>query len=359
MVKLFGLLDIDLPDPLDNQWGEFAIALALWIIVGLIVVLVIRPIVRRAFKDTKTDVDDKLLKIIGTPVVVFIFFYGFIQSLQLVDDIPNWLRNNLLTAYGFIVSLFIVYIAYKVFKAVFMPLGKEYSAKTETQLDDVLLPLVDKIGGAIILMFGMFWILGSLGVDVSVFLAGFLTAGFVLAFALQDTLSNFFSGIFLLMDRPFVVGDTILIDGDYCLVEKIGLRSTKLYNRFDHDIVIFTNKTLANSKLVNLTEPDQKFKVRVAVGVAYGSDVDKVMEIMVTALENQPGLIIDDPDRKAFVRFQEFGDSSLNFKATGWLHDIFDQWKIAHNARLEIERRFKEEGIEIPFPQRVIHMTQE
>ena len=80
---------------------------------------------------------------------------------------------------------------------------------------------------------------------------------------------------------------------------------------------------------------------------------------MLQALKNQPGVIIDDPDREPFCRFQEFGDSSLNFKATAWIGDIFDQWKIAHNARLEIEKRFAEEEIEIPFPQRVIHMEKD
>jgi small-conductance mechanosensitive channel len=358
MVKLFGLWDIDLPDPINNQWGEFGIALMLWIVLGLAVVVIVRPIIHRIFKETETDVDDQILKIIDVPLVAFIFFYGFIQSMQLVDDIPDWFRENLLTLYGFLITLFVVYIAYKVFKTVFIPLGKEAAEKTESTLDDVLIPLIDKIGGAIILIIGIFWILGTLGVDITVFLAGFLTAGFVLAFALQDTLSNFFSGIFILLDRPFKNGDTILIDGDYCNVEKIGLRSTKLYNRFDHDLVIFPNKTLANSKIVNLTEPDQKFKVRVAVGVAYGSDVDKVQKIMITALENQEGVILDDPNREAFCRFQNVGDSSLDFKATAWVHDIFDQWKIAHNARLEIEKRFNEEGIEVPFPQRVVHMME-
>ncbi len=359
MVKFLGLFDIPLPEFMDNQYGEFVILLLIWVLVGLAVVLVIRPVIRRAFKKTETDVDDRILKIIDAPVVVFIFFYGFIQSMQVLEDIPAWFRDSLLRVYAFVASLFVVYIAYKVFKAVFVPLGMEYSKKTKTKLDDVLIPLVDKIGGVIIIMFGAFWVLGNLGVEVTVFLAGFLTAGLVLAFALQDTLSNFFSGIFLLLDRPFKVGDTILVDGDYCRVERIGLRTTWLYNRFDHDIVIFPNRILANAKLVNLTEPDQKFKVRVAVGVAYGSDVDKVQEIIIEALEKQPGVIVDDPDRKAFVRFQEFGDSSLDFKGTAWIHDIFDQWKIAHDARLHIERRFKEEGIEIPFPQRVVHVAED
>jgi len=358
MVDFLGL-EVDLPPPLDEPWGQFVFLLLIWVLIGLAVVLIIRPIVRRAFKNTETDVDDKLLKIIGGPVVVFIFFYGFIQSMRVMPNVPDWFLEGLLDVYAFVVSFFVVYIVYKVFKAIFMPLGMEYAKKSETELDDVLVPLGDKLGGLLIIIFGMIWIASTQGINVAVLIAGFGIVGLVIAFAMQDTLANFFSGIFLMTDRPFKVGDTILVDGDYCRVEKIGLRTTWLYNRFDHDLVIFPNNEMAGNKIVNLTEPDNKFKTKVAVGVAYGSDVDKVQEIMLQALKNQPGVILDDPDRAPFCRFQEFGDSSLNFKATAWIHDLFDQWKIAHDARLEINKRFAEEEIEIPFPQMDVYMKKD
>ncbi len=358
MVKFLDLWEIPLPEFMDNQYGEFAILLLIWVIIGLLVVLVIRPIIRRLFAKTETDVDDRILKIIDVPVVVFIFFFGFIQSMRVLDNIPDWFREGLLSLYGVIVALFVVWIAYKVFKAVFMPVGLEYAKRTESQLDDALIPLIDKLGGLLIIVIGLFWVLSTLGINITVFIAGFGIVGIVIAFALQDTLSNFFAGIHIMLDRPFVQGDTLLIDGDYCRVEKIGLRSTWLYNRFDHDIVIFPNSKIANTKIINLTEPDQKFKVRVSVGVAYGSPIEKVEEIMLEALKAQPGVITDDPDREAFVRFQEFGDSALDFKVTGWIDDLFDQWLIAHNTRKYIERRFAEEGIQIPFPQRVIHVQE-
>lgn len=355
MVDFLGF-DIPLPSPFDEPLGQFVILLLIWILVGLAVLLIVRPIIHKIFKDTETDVDDKILSIIGGPVVAFIFFYGFIQSIVVFPDVPEWFMDILMRVYALVASFLVVYIAYKVFKAVFMPLGMEYSKKTETELDDVLIPLIDKLGGVLIIIFGLFWIASTQGINVTVFIAGIGVAGLVIAFAMQDTLANFFSGIFILTDRPFKEGDTILIDGDYCRVEKIGLRSTWLYNRFDHDIVIFPNKTMASSKIVNLTAPDNKFKAKAAVGVAYGSDLDLVQNIMIESISKQPGVILDDPNRAPFVRFQEFGDSSLNFKVTAWIHDIFDQWKIAHDTRLEINRRFEEEGIEIPFPQRVVHM---
>ncbi len=354
MVDFLGF-DIPLPPPFDEPLGQFVILLLIWVLIGLAVVLIVRPLIHNIFKDTKTDVDDKILAIIGGPVVAFIFFYGFIQSMQVFPNVPDWFMEMLLRVYSLVVPFIVVYIAYKVFKAVFMPLGMEYSKKTDTELDDVLIPLIDKLGGVLIIMLGLFWIASMQGINITVFIAGFGIVGLVLAFAMQDTMANFFAGIFLMTDRPFKVGDTILIDGDYCRVEKIGLRSTWLYNRFDHDIVIIPNNDMASSKIVNLTEPDQKFKAHAEVGVAYGSDMDAVEKIMLESIKKQPGVILGDPDREPFFRFNEFGDSSLNCKVTAWIHDIFDQWKIAHNTRLEIYRRFNEDGIEIPFPQLVVH----
>ncbi len=358
MVDFLGF-DIPLPPPFDEPLGQFVILLLIWILIGLTVLLVVRPIIRNIFKDTETDVDDKILKIIGGPVIAFIFFYGFIQSMQVFPDVPDWFMEVLMRVYALVVPFIVIYIAYKVFKAVFMPLGMEYSKRTETELDDVLIPLVDKLGGVLIVILGLFWVASMQGINITVFIAGFGIVGLVLAFAMQDTMANFFAGIFLMTDRPFKVGDTILIDGDYCRVERIGLRSTWLYNRFDHDIVIIPNNDMANSRIVNLTEPDQKFKAHAEVGVAYGSDMDLVEEIMLESIKKQPGVILNDPDREPFFRFNEFGDSSLNCKVTAWIHDLFDQWKISHNTRLEINRRFAEEGIEIPFPQRVVYMQQD
>ncbi|GAG04796.1 unnamed protein product, partial [marine sediment metagenome] len=151
MVDFLGY-EIDLPPPLDEPWGQFVILLLIWVLIGLAVLLIVRPILRRVFKDTETEVDEKILKIIGGPVIGFIFFYGFIQSMQVFPNVPDWFMDGLMKVYAIVVPFLVVYLAYKVFKAVFMPLGMEYSKRTETELDDVLIPLIDKIGGLLIIM---------------------------------------------------------------------------------------------------------------------------------------------------------------------------------------------------------------
>jgi MscS family membrane protein len=355
----FGPWDVPVPDFMDNQWGYFAIWLLVWVIFGLLVVVVVRPIVHRIFKGTKTDLDDKILEIIDVPVVVFIFFYGFVWALGELKDIPDWLHRDIMQVYGLVVAVFVVYIVFKVFKAIFLPLGREYAKKTETTLDDLLLPVLEKIGIVIIFGFGTIYILRSIGLDVTVFLGGAAIIGLVLAFALQETLSDFFAGVFLLLDRPIKVGDLVLDGDDYLRVQKIGLRSVWFYNIFKHDLIIYPNHIVANMKLTNLSEPDKRFKINVSVGVAYGSPIEKVEKIMLEAISAQPGVLTEDADRLPFVRFGEFGDSALQFTVYGWVDDIMDQWRVKHDVRKHIDRRFREEGIEIPFPQRVVTVKHE
>ncbi|MCK5251341.1 MAG: hypothetical protein KAQ96_00270, partial [Thermoplasmata archaeon] len=95
MVDFLGQ-DIPLPPPFDEPLGQFAILLLLWIFVGLAVLLIVRPVLRKTFKGTETDVDEKILKIIGGPVIAFIFFYGFIQSMRVFPNVPDWFMDGLM-----------------------------------------------------------------------------------------------------------------------------------------------------------------------------------------------------------------------------------------------------------------------
>ncbi|MCK4266947.1 MAG: mechanosensitive ion channel family protein, partial [Thermoplasmata archaeon] len=237
--------------------------------------------------------------------------------------------------------------------------GKKYAEKSETTLDDVMLPLFEKLGMIVVFGVAMIALLSLMGIDVTMLLAGMGILGLVIAFAAQDTLGNFISGIFLLTDRPFKVGDLVLMEnGDYCRVEHIGMRSTKLYNTFDHDVIILPNSKIANEKVINLTEPDNMMKVKVTVGVAYGTDIDRAKEIMLEAANAHPD-ILQDEGRAPFARMVEFGDSALDLKLYTWVNHLDNQWRVGSELREAILHRFEDEGIEIPFPQHVVHMERD
>jgi small-conductance mechanosensitive channel len=241
-----------------------------------------------------------------------------------------------------------------VFRAVFIPLGTEYSKKRDKRWEKTLLPLMDSLGGVLIVLVGMFWVFTVMGVDVTVFLAGMGVAGLVLAFALQDTLSNYFSGLHLMLDRPFEVGDTIEIDEEFMEVLNVGMRSTRLYNIFAHEVVNVPNNIIANQMLTVITKPDLEYRVAVDVGVAYGSPVEKVKEILFEAVRSNDEVILDDEEKRPRVNFTDFGDSALQFRVRFFVRDVLEQWRVKTAVREHIDRRFREEGITIPFPQRTI-----
>ncbi len=356
MVKLFDMFEVDLPDYLNNQWAEFLILLVLWLLIGILVMFVMRMLTHLALRTDTTDVDDKVIRTLNGPVLILVFGYGVIESLRVLDAMPDWLVDRILFGYEALVAIIIVYLAYKIFRLVFIPVAEAVSKKHQKRFDRTVYDLFESVGTVLILVFGFFWMLSVVGVNITVFLAGAGIAALVLAFAMQDTLSNYFSGLHLMLDKPFDIGDTIEIDGEFMEVLRIGMRSTRLYNIFDHEIEIMPNNLLANQMISNVTKPDSEYRVAVEVGVAYGSPIDKVKEILLEAVTSNDEVVIDDGDKRPRVNFIDFGDSALQFRVRFFVKDVLEQWRVMTVVREHIDRRFREEGIRIPFPQRTLSM---
>jgi len=356
--KIFGVWPNNLPSPLNDNWGAFLVTVIGWVLIALFFGFVIDPFVHYVTRKTETDIDDIILRIIRAPLFIFILSYGTVTSLEILN-INRSLVVQIEQAYNIIIVLLVVWVAYKVYKEVVLYYAKEYSKKTETEIDDVVVPLMEKVGLIIIPMIGLMWILGMLGFDLTGLLAtaGFL--GIVIGFAAQSTLANFFAGIQLLADRPFKVGDMLRLDeGENAEVVHIGMRATTLYNPDSYEHIIIPNNEIANKRIINMVEPDRRLKIVVQIGVAYGSDVDKVMSILRDTAVEQSN-VLKDPDHLPVVRFSDFGDSSLNFKTFIWVDDIANRFKVASDFRHGINEKFNAEGIEIPFPQRVITVKHE
>ena len=348
----------DVHDSLDNEYGVFLTTLGIWVLIGIAIYAFLDPVVRYFTKATVTEIDDKVLEIVKGPVFYMIVLYGAVSSLEVLNF--SWsIIHAIETIYSLIVIVLIAWMALKILKDVLLIWGKSYSEKTDTTMDDIMLPLFEKIGMVFIFIIATIMILQLFGIDPTMLVAGMGVMGLVIAFAAQDTLGNFISGMFLLTDRPFKVGDLVLMEnGDYCRVEQIGMRSTKLYNTFDHDMIILPNSKIANEKVINLTEPDNKMKIKVIMGVAYDTDLAKAKEIMLTTSQSHPD-VMQEEGHSPFVRVVEFGDSSINIRLYAWVHHLDDQWRVASELKENIFHTFNKVGIEIPFPQHVVHMEKE
>jgi small-conductance mechanosensitive channel len=354
--QVLGLFDNPLPAPLDGKYGVFLLDVLLWTLIIIIAYVAFERGIKHWTKRTKTQLDDIIFRIIRTPILVLLILYGLVTSVEVLDVHRDIIRV-IDQIYFIVILLVVLWLAFRLFKDILIYYGRIYSERTKTEIDDVLIPVADKIGVVIIIVAGIAILMGYLGVDLTMLAVGSIVISMVIAFALQDTLSNFFSGIYLLTDRPFKVGDLIKLEsGEVCRIEHIGMRATRVYNTFDHTLIVVPNNMLANNKIVNYTEPDTQFRTTAKVGVAYGTDVQKVTEILYEIANAHPKVLKKPDQYKPSVRFKEFGDSSLNFELWVWIDNVFDRFDVMTNINMEIDRRFKEEKITIPFPQRTVWM---
>ena len=173
-----------------------------------------------------------------------------------------------------------------------------------------------------------------------------------IGFGLQNVVNNFISGLILLVERPIKVGDWVRVGSDEGIVKRIQFRATEL-ETWQRASVIIPNAEIISTSVTNLTHRDQYGRVEIGVGVAYGSDVEKVRKILLDIAEKNER-VSDDP--APTVVFRDFGASSLDFELRCFTSDVMRRLGVASDLRFEIERRLGEEGIEIPFPQRVVHL---
>jgi MscS family membrane protein len=359
--KVLGLFENPLPSPLDNEWGVFLLDVIIWLAIAYSIAYIMNGVAWAFTRKTTTMLDDIILGIIRTPILILVFVYGVVHSLDALHmHIPVDLRDVIMSVYGVVIVLVVFYLAYKLFKKIIVYYGKIISKKTASKIDDVLIPVVEKLGVVVIAFAALAYALGALDVDLTMFVAGGVVISMVLAFALQETISNFFSGMFILLDRPFSEGDTVILsDGDWCEVRRIGMRTTRLYRFTDASIISLPNNKLVNEKIVRMTNVSDPGRVDTNVGVAYGSDPTKVRETIMSAIKDNPYSLLDDPNKQPIIIFDEMADSALIFKVILWINDRSK--RIAARDRLveEIYRKLNDAGIEIPFPQRVVYLKKE
>ena len=301
--------------------------------------------------NTKTKLDDIIIETVEKPIYLIVLFVGTYFALSYIDFPWLFQFEILLKIVAVILGTWVAII---LFKRLIEDYGHELTQKTETKIDDIIIPVVEKMGKVVIAIIGILIILDILEIEITPMLAGMGIVGLAVALAAQETLSNMFSGVCLLVDHPVKIGERIILDsGELCEVQDIGLRSTKLYNVVEHTMIFIPNEILAKSKIVNISAPDLRLKVRFPIGVAYGTDVRKVRKIMREIAEEAPD-VLNDPE--PIVVFREFGDSSLNLLLILWIGDIRKKFDVIDYVNQRIDDRFKEEGIEIPFPIRTLYM---
>jgi len=199
---------------------------------------------------------------------------------------------------------------------------------------------------------GFLTVLSTLGLSLQNFVVVLGAFGVGIGFGLQDIVNNFLSGLILLFERPVKVGDFIVVNEEWGTISKIGLRST-VVETINHSEIIVPNSQLISEKVTNWTFSSRVARLVVPVGVAYGSDVTLVMQILTSVATKHPEAVHDPAPSILFI---EFGDSSLNFEIRVFVQDISSRFRIRSEILQQIDACFRESGVEIPFPQRDLHL---
>ncbi len=326
-------------------------------IAAFIIDFLFSVVFKRFASKTKTNFDDNLIQILHKPIFYSTFFTGWIIAIKKTSNQYEIYKGQLLSDFiiSIVLSFMIIVWATAIFKA-FVQFVKWYgkTADSNKLFQQRMVPLFDNVGKLIIFLGCAYFLFKSWGWDVTGWLASAGVIGIVVGLAAKDTLANFFSGIFIMADAPYKEKDYIILDsGERGYVTSIGLRSTRIMTRDDIEITI-PNSVIANSKIVNESGgPYEKERIRLNVGVAYGSDIDQVRKVLLE-IANSHEDISNEP--KPRVRLRQFGESSLMFQLLLWVDKPEMRGRVSDAIYTKIYKDFNHHNIEIPFPQRTVHI---
>ncbi len=268
-------------------------------------------------------------------------------------DAADWFRSNgasiIFQIIAFALLLFAFFIAARIGRG----LIRRAIDRSNLDVSSLARDFFIKMTGRLILLFGFIIAIAQLGIEVAPLLAGLGIAGFVIGFALQDTLSNFASGMMILVYRPFDVGDVIEAGGVTGKVDTMNLVATMVLT-FDNQLLVVPNKQIWGGVIRNVTHQDTR-RVDMKFGIGYSDNIQKAEQLLrdiVTDCEK----VLKDPE--PVIHLHELGDSSLNFIVRPWSKTA-EYWDVYWHVTREVKRRFDEEGISIPFPQRDVHLYRE
>ena len=252
-----------------------------------------------------------------------------------------------------LVLFVIILIAFHFIKRL-VKAGLERALSTEkVTLSQLARRMIISLVSNLIMVFGLLIALSQLGISLGPLLAGLGVAGFIVGFALQDSLSNFASGVMILIYRPYDVGDLVDVGGVYGKVHKMSLVSTNI-TTLDNQMIVVPNNKIWGDVIKNVTAQDIR-RVDMVFGIAYSDDIEKAEGVLNDILTSHQK-ILDDP--KPMVRLHTLNDSSVDFIVRPWAKAI-DYWDVYWDVTKSVKLRFDQEGISIPFPQRDVHIINE
>ncbi len=334
-----------------NIYLQAVLIIILFMCAAKTVDILINRIFKKWTEKTRLDIDDDLLDILHRPVYISIILFGLGLATRRMEfkEIINFITI------GSLKTIALVYWAFAAARFFRLILNVLSNDRTRFKIiQDRTLPLFQNLLIIIVSVLSIYLMFLVWDIDLTAWVASAGIIGLAVSFAAKDTLANLFSGVFIMADAPYQLGDYIVLEsGERGAVTNIGIRSTRLLTRDDIEITV-PNSIMGNSKITNEAGGrHEKYRIRVKVGVSYGSNIDQVHQVLLDIAKNCQDVCKYPAPR---VRFRAFGDSSLDHELLCWVERPVMRGRALHLLNCEVYKRFQEEQIEIPFPQRDIHI---
>lgn len=341
-------LIVDVVGP--NLYLQAGLIAVVFIILGKIADWILSRMLGRIAEKSDNPFDDECVRLIHRPIFLSFVFVGLAIATDHMElgGTPTFVTIAIL-------KTFAIVIWYNTIRHLADLMVRILSRANDLKVVRTgMLSLVHNTAKVVMVALAGYFLFLAWAIDVTAWIASAGILGLALSFAAKDTLSNLFAGISIIMDSPYKNGDFIILEsGERGEVTNIGLRSTRILTRDDIEITV-PNGLIGNGKIINEAGgPPAQHRIRSAIGVAYGSDVDEVIKVLEDVAKSNSE-ILKEPEPR--VRFRAFGESSLDFELLGWINNPAFGGRIKHDLNCAIYKALNTHSIEIPFPQRDLHV---
>ena len=331
-----------------NSIGRWALAIALIIgslLLGRLLYWLLSKVVKRLTTRTETRLDDILVDMVEEPLVVIITLWGSWLAINTLS-LPEAVSNSITNIFNFAVTLLVAWLLYRLYEALHVEFINPFAAKTETDLDDHLLPILRTGIRVSIVAIGIIVALDNVGFDLAAIFAGLGLGSLAFALAAQDTVANIFGGITIFLQRPFKVGQYIVWEGQWLKTEKIGLRSSQFKDkRYSHRIII-PNSQFASNKIANATlYPGQQYQTDFILSPFITADK---LELAMTLLQDLPTQNGEWSVR--YLQIDEMLPEGIQLHMAYIIKEYAHRHRVRTQLFLEILKTFEANGISFAQP---------
>lgn len=338
-----------------NPLREWLIALSILIIALIVnkaIALVNKHFIQKITKRTKNRLDDILFKMLEAPVllaVVILAIWLAASRLLLDENISSILNNTYKFLIATNITWFVVRFIGALIQEYLVPLAEDPTYK---KLDNTLIPIIRRTVLGVIWVIGIMMALHNVGVDVAALIAGLGIGGLAFALAAQDTIKNIFGGVTIYTDRPFRIGDRIVVDGKDGVVEDIGIRSTRL-RTLERRLITIPNYKIVEASVENISDEPMR-RVLSVLGLTYDTTPNK-MNQAIEILKSLPTLI-NEMDEELYVAFTKFSDYSLDITFIYWIKKGENILGTMSNVNLKTLELFNKAGLDFAYPTQTIQV---